>query len=743
MLSALLAFGAPADAAGPPTVLSTWAGEVTASSARLHTEVNPSGASTSYHFDYIATPAYEANVAAGKDGFSGGAKVPAGSDPTAGSGSQAIPLAQSLSGLQPGTSYRYRVAAKNASGAVTSTPFTVITQEIAGVTLLDGRGWEMVSPVEKNGGQVDSPGSIAGGGVFQAAAEGGKVTYGSSTSFASGAQGAPQGSQYVSTRGEAGWSTQNITAPALSGSYGSGPVGVPYQLFSSDLSSALMLNGRHCRGGAEGCGVQNPPLAGSGAPAGYQNYYLRMASGSFDALVKGGELANSSLDAGHFDLALAGASEDLSRVVLSTCAALTATAAEIPGGGTCNSAATNLYVWSAAGLSQVNTSPGATLAAPTGAVSADGSRIYFVQGGNLLLRDGAAVTQPDESAGGGGEFEAASTDGSLAYFTKGGHLWRYEATGDSATDLTPAGEVVGVLGASPDGAYVYYLTESGLFLRHGADTTEVATGATAVGTDDYPPATAATRVAVNGNLAFATAAPLTGYDNTDQRTGKRDPEVFLYDAGTGSLTCVSCNPANQRPVGPSSLPGTYANGTTSGSLQAYRPRALSSGGNRLFFDSSDALLPADTNGEPDAYEWEAQGSGSCAKAGGCLGLLSSGKASTPSVFVDAAADGSDAYFLTERSLVPTDPGSVDLYDAKVGGGFPAPFAAIPCDGDACQSLPSEPEDPAVTSLVPGPGNPAVRYPKHRSRHRAKSHHPAKKGKPAKKHGRGRQQGAQR
>ena len=40
------------------------------------------------------------------------------------------------------------------------------------LTLPDGRGWEMVSPVNKNGGSIQSFGANFGGGVIQAAAQG-------------------------------------------------------------------------------------------------------------------------------------------------------------------------------------------------------------------------------------------------------------------------------------------------------------------------------------------------------------------------------------------------------------------------------------------------------------------------------------------------------------------------------------------------------------------------------------------
>lgn len=581
----------------------------------------------------------------------------------------------------------------------------------ATAALPDNRGWELVSPVDKNGGTIAASGQLAGGGVLQAAADGNSITYGSAASFGQGAQGAPEGSQYLTTRGGGGWSTQNLTVPIFSGSYGTGRLGVPYQLFSVDLSRGLLLSGRHCRSEEGTCPVANPPLAGSDAPAGYQNYYLRNAAGGFEALLGASDLAGTDISPADFELTLAGASPDLTQVVLTSCAALTANAGEVSLGGGCDPQAQNLYRWSpATGLTLVNPVPGAELAAQASAISADGSRVYFAQGGDLHLREGATITQVDAAAGGGGAFEIAAVSGDPAYFTKEGHLWRFVASTGTATDLTPAGGVKGVLGASSDGAYLYYLAADGLYVIHGATAAKVAAAADG---SNYPPATGTARVSADGTkLLFVSSTSLTGYNNTDQKTGLADTELFLYDAsGAGQLRCVSCRPNGSRPVGPSSVPGAIANGAQEGATEAYKPRVLSADGNRVFFDSRDALANGDTNGETDVYEWEAQGPG-CAKAAGCIALISSGRSEGGAGFADASASGDDAFFLTDGSLVDGDPGSVDLYDARVGGGFPGPLVPIPCFGDSCQALPPEPVDPGLTTQVAGPGNPPVHYVKH-------------------------------
>jgi hypothetical protein len=710
-----MALGAPvAQAAGAPEVAASWASTVTTSTANLNAKVNPSGLSTTYRFEYTTEAAFL------EKGFSGATKAPLGGEPGIGSGEAPVPVLQHVGGLTPGSFYRYRVIATNGVGIAPGPTRPLGTDETAPVfSLPDGRGWEMVSPVDKNGGQIASPEALYGGGVLQAAAQGGAVTYGSASSFA-GAQGSSVASQYLSRRSSSGWSTENVTAPALSGSYPSEPgSGVPYRLFSADLSSALLSNGRRCRGEATQCPVANPPLAGSDAPGGYRNYYLRNSSiGSFRALLGSADVAESTLGPEHFEVVFAGATPDLSQVVLSSCAALLAGATEVPGsGGECDPMKQNLYRVSSAGLSPLNVLPGAALAAQGGAISADGSRVYWTDGTSLYLRDGSETAQVDESLGGGGTFQTATADGSVAFFTKAEHLYRYDATGKTTTDLTPSGGVRGVLGVSADGSYLYYLTSAGLFLRHGATNTLVASAAEE---SSYPPAAGTARVSPDGtHLAFLSSAELTGYDSDGL------DEAYLYSAASDSLVCASCNPSGERPAGPSSIPGAVANGKAT---QAYKPRALSASGTRLFFDSSDSLVPQDTDKEPDVYLWEAQGTGSCAKSGGCVSLISSGRASEGAIFLDASADGSDAFFLTDGSLVPSDPGAVDVYDARVGGGFPVGELPIPCIGDACQAVPGEPEDATPGTILSRPeGNPPLHFPKekkkkHHRKHKGKSHH---------------------
>lgn len=659
LAGALLLPASQASAATAPQIEATWVTDVTATSAVLRTEINPGEAATTYRFEYISLAAYEANLAAAKEPFTGASKAPPGSPGSVGSGSEAIERTQHVGGLAPAGAYRFRVSASNEVGPVTGPERSLGTEEPTNAfTLLDNRGWEMVSPIDKNGGAVQAPEAIFGGGVFQAAADGQSLTYSSADSFGAEARGAPAGSQYIATRNASGWQTQNITAPLESGGYTSRPNGVPYQLFAADLSRGLMLDPNRCEG--------------PGCP---HSYSLRESSS--------GALTSSPQAPG---LRFEGASPDLHQIVLGS-----------PAG---------LKEWSEGETLPLSEVPGSVLAAPSGAISTDGERVYFYlleDGGLYLAGPGGETKLLPETVGTGAAFQLASADGSIAYFTKGAQLYRYDAISETSEPI--ASEVQGVLGGSADGRTVYYLRPGGLFVWEEGSATEVAEAAAP---SDYPPATGTARVSADGkHLLFLSAAELTGYESNGA------VEAFLYGPAPGGgqpkLLCVSCNPTGERPQGAAHIPGAIANGQGAGATHTYKPRALSADGNRVFFESADDLAIQDTNSKTDVYEWEAKGIGSCAREGGCIGLISSGRSPSASTFIDASAEGSDAFFLTDSGLAFGDPGSFDLYDAREGGGFPTPPNVIACDGDACQPLPEAPEDPTPGTLVPNGGNPPARF----------------------------------
>jgi hypothetical protein len=176
-------------------------------------------------------------------------------------------------------------------------------------------------------------------------------------------------------------------------------------------------------------------------------------------------------------------------------------------------------------------------------------------------------------------------------------------------------------------------------------------------------------------LAFVASTPITGYDNTDAATGAPDSEVFVYDADADRTTCASCRPDGTRPTGPSRL------SPQSGPFDL--SRGLTDDGQRVFFESDDALVPGDTNGRRDVYVSENADAGPA--------LLSDGRFGGNAAFMDASADGDDAFIVTRARLVAQDrDDNADVYDARVGGGFPAPAPSAECQGDACQTPPAPP-----------------------------------------------------
>ncbi|MHB8242807.1 MAG: TolB-like translocation protein, partial [Solirubrobacteraceae bacterium] len=218
----------------------------------------------------------------------------------------------------------------------------------------------------------------------------------------------------------------------------------------------------------------------------------------------------------------------------------------------------------------------------------------------------------------------ASVDGQDVYFTspaeltsasntgtanEGNDLYRYEVATHELTDLSvdasdPAGaSVLGVVGASEDGSYVYFVAsgqleaghgvpgEPNLYVEHNGVAHFIATlnpsdaslwTGTATQASGY--------VTPDGrHLAFASVSQLTSYDNHDQNEPSRaDREVYEYDATGPSLVCASCNPSGARPVAEASI--------TVLSTPFHHPRILNDDGSRLFFVSNESLDGASGGG---------------------------------------------------------------------------------------------------------------------------------------------------
>jgi hypothetical protein len=170
--------------------------------------------------------------------------------------------------------------------------------------------------------------------------------------------------------------------------------------------------------------------------------------------------------------------------------------------------------------------------------------------------------------------------------------------------------------------------------------------------------------------AWVTTSRLISYDNSPPSGGcfglpspafggDQCAEMYKYDAVTEDMRCVSCIPSGARP-------GSDVRASADG-------RFMSDDG-RPFFYTADALIPADSNGSADVYEY----------VSGRPRLISSGSGEAdrfrPLALIGVSADGIDVYFSTNEVLVEGDRNGnfLKFYDARAVGGFPSLPPPIPC-----------------------------------------------------------------
>jgi hypothetical protein len=230
---------------------------------------------------------------------------------------------------------------------------------------------------------------------------------------------------------------------------------------------------------------------------------------------------------------------------------------------------------------------------------------------------------------------------------------------------------------------------------------------------------AATSTKDGGVFAFETNAALPGFNNG----GGGISEAYRYDVASNTLSCVSCPPAGVQPTGGASLSHAHAVSAVWLFDFATADRNLSADGSEVFFDTSDGLVPQDTNGLTDVYEWK----------NGVVYLLSSGTSTHPSFFGDISESANDVYFSSLEGLTPEDQDEAyDVYDARVPRpGDTPPATAVPCQGEVCQGPPSVPSllgSPASATFS-GLGNISPTKPKATVKKKAK---PKLKKKPKKK-----------
>jgi sugar lactone lactonase YvrE len=195
LLGAIASQGASAAA---PSILSTTVSEVGLESATLGAEINPQGLEGSYHFEYGPKDCSITTCTQVSEGT-----LPIKSDP--------VPVSFRLEGLTPGTTYHLRVVASNIDGKKEGPDRVFATYAPASAGLPDARAYEQASPVKKNAS--DARGTSV---WVKAAADGKGIIY-LNTSGLPGGVGEQEIPAYLSSRGEADWSTQGLLPPASLG----------------------------------------------------------------------------------------------------------------------------------------------------------------------------------------------------------------------------------------------------------------------------------------------------------------------------------------------------------------------------------------------------------------------------------------------------------------------------------------------------------------------------------------------
>ena len=672
-----------------PAIADTRATDVSDSAVTLRASVNPRGHSTTYQFEYGTDTGY-------------GHTAPVA--PAAiGAGSSAFPVAERVTGLDPSTTYHFRVVAVSSDGTdrgpdATFTTFAGLPdfsgdgcdnqafRSGPGTVLPDCRAYEQASPVDKNGNEI-----IGNVSSNQAAADGHAAVFVSlgdlnSTGSHFHAQ------RYVAHRGPGGWSYDAATplAQSVNGDEAAIELGRDDNLDIS-LSRVRAANGGGTLFLTDLTSFQRQTLLSLPSfsalrpdPQFAAHDTAHFTFESTRALLPGvADLQPNLYDYDHGDLTLAG------RVPV-----FPATRCDDSGGGPSDDCVVppagsfaGSYDTLSNGLDNSGTYKQNTL-------SDDGSRVFFTESGTgrLYMRSGGTVTTqinaPQGATDPGGHkpaaFLAATPDGHTVYFSScekltpdstavsaaadactgtsgppsftpvpaASDLYAYDTASGHLTDLTavpgagPMGaDVQGLLGASPDGNYLYFTANGdldgagpattgdcdtsassgeltgtcSLYLAHDGELSFVARLGPGRDSDNWRPSPPGltrerrtSRVADDGTLLFSSVRPLTSFDNNGPRCAVRGHgvltpgpcnEFYRFDphgnGGSGQLDCVSCNPTGAPALGNAEfvMSSGETNQDTAEYGNAVLTHNLSSDGTRVFFQTADKLVAGDVNGD--------------------------------------------------------------------------------------------------------------------------------------------------
>jgi hypothetical protein len=644
------------------------------------------------------------------------------------------------------------------------------------------------SPVHQE--QTYAPGLLAGS-PFRVSTNGDGIAYVGEVvgSVGAGDVGTEKGNQWLAERGSTGWHTEDIT-PAENEQ-------AAYEAFASDLSLAYFGGDPHplAQGVPSGClalyqreaatGVFTSVTSGAELPSECGHPLFAGATPSGEATIFQTEAA---LTPGSEEATLA----DLPSGRTSHGAGGGDGGEQCTFG--CNLYESRRGALEAVNVVEGQPVPNATLGGyATGeselpdfsnAISANGEDVFWTdtQTETVYARENGAKTVK-VSGSNPAEYWTATPDGRDVFYTEGGALVQFDSVSEAHTELVDAAaEVLGVIGTNQtgeDGGYVYFVANGvlpsaanaqgesatpgncsssfaaeshcNLYLLRNSESASptVEFVAELSGADDALPASRVGSSNVGGDwrpdlgeriaeitpngetLAFSSIEALTGYHGSSS-------EVFAYSAGNGELDCVSCSPAGAPPQRLSSPQQEEESGAArvpvTSPYRTYMDTWISDNGAKVFFESSQPLVPQDTNTVQDVYEWErpatpGETSNSCVDThaspvtGGCTALISGGKGSVDSFLVGADLEGENVFFESNGPLgqLSAPAGDTELYDARIGGGFrPVTAGCTEANCTPEQPLPAGGAPPASNTFSAGPaGNfppaPHSSPPRHKTR----------------------------
>jgi hypothetical protein len=733
--------------------------------------VEPHGDDTHIHFEYVPLGEFEAGGFSGaaatpEDDVGAGAySVGERRFPT-------YTVGADLTGLSPGESYAYRVVASSDLGTADGEAETLTAPaEVAASApscpneslrsglssqLPDCRAYEQLTPVEKGGTMdIGTYGNVQT--IPHIAEDGERMTF-TAPGTQWGESPDSKTSSYLLSRTGAGWQLKSLTPQPQAGANSVVP-----ELLDPELNE-IGVAVWDAPTAEPGSGSSTVELE-SGAPGGP---YAPIASIPRADFRDKRTLVGESQD--HRKVIISTADHTLAGKATGTTSGADLYEAEGgelrqlnvgPTGGKISTCGAQLPFGPGSGESRFEGSQSEFYATPQ-AISADGSRVFFEDNctEHVYMRVNGSQTV---DLGGPYQFLGANAAGTEVLLEAkqgtGSAIVLYRSEDDSTTTLLTLSTPLERITVSSD-FNVFYIATAGQLtpdappVQGTGGGTKLSEGAGEGAQDIYRYDLGARTlsyvaqagssggkgggwfVSADGEYFYFASTGVAGIPNTPIAADAAEKELFHYkalgvyrfDAQASVVQCMSCASSfNPEPR----LDSYFLFGQELTGDSQPSPSIASENGDYVFFDSTAALLPGDVDGEvppnpkltsshvefdrstsSDTYEWRKQGIDGCAEAQGCLSLITAGQGGYRNELLGTDASGRDVFFTTHEKLLPQDQDTAgDIYDARIGGGFPPPPPkAVECEGDACSTPASAPASitPGSFSFVgpEGPGAPA-------------------------------------